>query len=100
MIDDSVNGETAFENTEPFVCDQCMKSSTQMFELEGIQVCQSCYETIKPRAILTRFGGKYINNDNLQNILLKDARKAREDGMRVLSDYLEILVKNLDKLKD
>lgn len=38
------DGETAFGNTEPFICDICCEEAIRMFELGGIQVCQKCYK--------------------------------------------------------
>lgn len=57
------------------------------------------YKT-KSRSILTRFYGRYVNNDDLQKILRSDAKKARLDNDWSLHDYLIHFAENLEKLKD
>ena len=52
------------------------------------------------RSIMTRFKGRYLNNDDLQRYLLVDSLHAKEDGERLLSDYLYELAERLNKLKD
>ena len=52
------------------------------------------------RTLKTRFQGRYLNNDDLQRYLLVDSIHAKEDGERVLSDYLYMLAERLNKLKD
>ena len=52
------------------------------------------------RSIMTRFHGRYVNNDDLQKIMLEDALKTSDKGDYATSNYLKKMVANLEKLKD
>lgn len=50
--------------------------------------------------ILTRFNGKYINNNNMQKMILSDALEAKLIGQEVLAEYLTSLANLLEKLEE
>ena len=50
--------------------------------------------------IKTRFRGQYVNNDDLQKMLLNTAIDARMNGDVDIANYCKLLADKLEKLKD